>query len=121
VPSISTLVRFITRTICDSSHDRCKSEASELLHADYLDLDYDSISHTLVLKAFWAKSFLPSGVWREKHILPPGEHALEVGVLTNEKADEEEELKYSGFLTQVGKAGKPCMCQGLTLTLFAFH
>ena len=51
---------------------------------------------------------MSDGVWREKHILPEGEHALEVGILTNEKPDEEEELKYSGFLTQVGKDAKPC-------------
>jgi hypothetical protein len=110
VPSIDNFVNYLTRVICGPTADRCKSEARELLDADYLDIDWDSISHTLVLKAFWSKSFLPSGVWQEKHILPNGDHALEVGVLTNETPEEVEELKYSGFLTQVGKDSKFCMC-----------
>ena len=111
VPTIKNLVNYISRVICEPTADRCKSEAGELLDADYLDIDWDSISHTLVLKAFWSKSHMQGGVWREKHNLPQGEHALEVGVLVNEKADEEEELKYSGFLTQVGKDDKPCEYQ----------
>lgn len=109
LPSIDGLVHYISRVICHSSHDRCKSDAQELSDADYFDADWDSISHTLILKAFWSKSPFSEGVWREKHNLPqPGEHALEVGVLSNEKPEEDEELKYSGALTQVGKDSKPC-------------
>lgn len=110
VPSLENFVNYLARVICGPTADRCKSDARELLDADYLDIDWDSISHTLVLKAFSSKSFLESGVWQEKHILPIGDHALEVGVLSNEMPEEVEELKYSGFLTQVGKDAKFCTC-----------
>jgi hypothetical protein len=109
VPNIEDLVHYMVHKICSLSSDDCKIQSQELLQADYFDFDYDSISHALVLKAFWSKSHLPTRQWTETYHLPSSDGALEVGVLMNENPDEAEELKYSGFLTQVGKDLQSCM------------
>jgi hypothetical protein len=103
-------VHSIVFNLCAPSSDECRLKALELILAGYVDADYDSISHTLTLKAFWSKSAHLDGRWKETHHLPASDGALEVGVLINEKPDEDEELKYSGFLTQVGKDSSPCTC-----------
>jgi hypothetical protein len=122
VPTIEDIVHYIVHKICPQSSDDCKIKAQELLLADYVDADYDSISHALVLKAFWSKSHLPNQQWIETHHLPSKSDgsALEVGVLTNEKPDDVEELKYSGFLTQVGKDRAPCTFFPLLLSCFFY-
>ncbi|KIW00708.1 uncharacterized protein PV09_07694 [Verruconis gallopava] len=106
VASLQPLVDRLVREVCPTSDDfGCKSLAQGLLTADYVDLDYNSISHALILKAFWSTS--PDSAWDETHHLSSRDGALEVGVLSNEKPDEDEELKYSGVLTQVGKDKEP--------------
>lgn len=107
VPSIENLVTYLDQNICTTSDTACTARAQQLLSADYIDTDYDSISHALVLKAFWSKPHQMNSEWNELH-LPSENGAMEVGVLINEKPDEDEELRYSGFLTQVGKDRHPC-------------
>ena len=70
-------------------------------------MDYDSISHALTIKAFWMRSSIGDGSWSEKHRKSAND-TIEVGVLMNENPDEPEELRYSGWLTVLGKDKKPC-------------
>lgn len=108
ITTLNTFVQYVTSSICLPSSDDCKSRVQEVLRADYLDLDYDSISHTLILKAFWSRPEPLKKQWYETHHLLASDSAVEVGVLLNENPDEAEELKYSGFLTQIGKDSQAC-------------
>ena len=72
-----------------------------------MDMDYDSISHSVVFKAFWARPPIADGMWHDTHRKASND-TIEVGVLMNEKPDEPEELRYSGWLTVIGKDKKPC-------------
>lgn len=78
---------------------------SSLLTANYLDIDYDAISHALLITAFWEKA--PKGdAWNER-IENAGNDRVEVGVLNREKADEKEEVGLGGWLTVIGQNDKP--------------
>lgn len=83
--------------------------------ADSFDMDWDSISGAINFKAYWSGARGKEG-WKDTHSLQDrtksgSKGSLEVGVLMNEitaKGDEEE-LKFSGVLVQIGKddhAGK---------------
>ncbi|KAF2430467.1 PIG-X-domain-containing protein [Tothia fuscella] len=111
--STDNLVAYIGQTTCSEHNYECKLRVHDLLTADYIDGDYDSISHAVNLRAYWSQSHLTDKLWWETHHIPAN-GSLEVGVLINETPDEEEELRYSGFLTQVGDDDKP------SPTLFSF-
>jgi hypothetical protein len=99
-------VAYIYVKICAQDVD-CQQQALSLASADYVDADYDSISHSLVLRAFWSRSGADDGKWHGMH--RKGERdTVEVGILMNEKPSELEELKYSGVLTVIGQDKKPC-------------
>lgn len=69
-------------------------------------MDFDTISHALILNAFWARK--PSvDSWSETISLRQKDETIEVGILTNEKAVDAEDLAFSGFLTVLGKDTKP--------------
>lgn len=80
-----------------------------LRDAEYIDLDFDTISHALTISSFWSSrtSALAISTSGPKD-------RLEIGVLSNEKPIELEELNLAGFLTVVGEDTKP------SPTLFAF-
>lgn len=80
-----------------------------LRDADYIDFDFDTISHTLTISSFWA-----SQTWDISIANDDPKDRLEVGILSNEKPIELEELNLAGFLTVVGEDTKP------SPTLFAF-
>jgi hypothetical protein len=109
VPTILDLSIWIQREICGEQSYPCRLRAHDLKQADSLDIDYDAVSQKLVIKAVWTYSKAEDQKWYETHLLgsKPGD-TLEVGVLMNEIPEEAEELRYSGFLTQVGKDTKPC-------------
>jgi hypothetical protein len=94
--------------ICGEDQYPCRLRAHDLQWADYLDIDYDAVSHAFVLRAFWSQSRADDAKWYETHLKGiKSSDTLEVGVLMNEISEEEEELRYSGFLTQVGRDKKP--------------
>jgi hypothetical protein len=77
-----------------------------LASATYLDIDYDAISHAVVLNAFWNKSPRGPG-WTEVIALPGKEETIEVGVLNHEPNPDPEDIAFSGFLTVLGQDDKP--------------
>jgi len=107
VASIDGVIIYIQQKICDPEDVRCQFRALDLATAEYVDMDYDSISHALTIKAFWTRSSIGDGTWSEKHHKGSND-TIEVGVLMNENPDEPEELRYSGWLTVVGKDKRPC-------------
>jgi PIG-X / PBN1 len=108
LPSLSELSLYIQKTICGEDGIPCRMRADDLQQADVFDIDYDALSQSLTLKAIWTKGNGDDGKWYETHLKGSGtSDTLEVGVLINEPPLEEEELRYSGFLTQVGKDSTP--------------
>lgn len=106
LPSLDELVTYIQHKICLASDSDCQAKAASLAAATYLDVDYDSISHTLVVKLFRHQP--PAlGSWNEKFVKSGASSKVEVGVLTNEKAIELEDLSLGGFLTVIGKDTTP--------------
>ncbi|KAK5017200.1 protease B nonderepressible form [Cryomyces antarcticus] len=112
--SLHDLVGYIQQKICPSLDHPCQDQAASLLSATYLDVDFDSISHALVLNAFWVTSPDRSGAWTETIQLEGDDDTIEVGVLGNEMPTEPEELSLSGFLTVIGEDDRP------GATLFSF-
>jgi hypothetical protein len=83
-----------------------------------LDIDYDSISHVLILNGFWSHAPNPSG-WIERiQKDEAGTDKVEVGVLQHEPSTDPEELKLGGFLTVVGEDDKPSLLLDLQSLLF---
>lgn len=105
LPSLKELVTYIQQKVCGQD-DSCKVKANALNHADYLDMDYDTISQSLVLNAFWHVS-PHSDTWEDKISIRQGSTKVEVGVLANEKPTQPEELSLGGFLAILGEDAKP--------------
>ena len=83
----------------------CTSKAKGLLYADYFDFDFDAISQSVTLSAFWHKS--PSTeTWTESIDNRKGSIKVELGVLANEKPTQPEELSLGGFLAVIGEDKK---------------
>lgn len=102
LPSLEQLVDSIERTACEQRNDStCLDNAHSLLSADSLDINYDSISHTLTLTGLWTNP--PSGGWTEVVQKPiSGTDQVEFGLLSGDKAVDLEDLKMGGLLAVVG-------------------
>ena len=84
----------------------CSVDAASLDQVDSLDVDYDAISQSLVLRLFWSKPPETSG-WTAEFDRGNARHRIEVGVLANEKPTQPEEISVGGLLTVVGKDSEP--------------
>ncbi|KAI4123681.1 MAG: hypothetical protein LQ347_006059, partial [Umbilicaria vellea] len=113
LPSLAELKSYVQQKICSASDLSCHAKAVALHSADYLDIDYDAISQSLVLSVFRHAS-PSSGIWDETLRKVVGSANIEVGILANEKPTEPERLSLGGFLTVIGEDTKP------TPTLFSF-
>ena len=113
LPSLDELVVYIQHEICPPSSSSCAKDAARLDNADSLDLDYDSISHSLRITAYWSRP-ANSNTWAESITSSSSSEALEVGVLSVEQATDPFEISLSGFLTVVGEDDRPAP------TLFSF-
>ena len=105
LPSLKDLETYIRQKICPRSDNTCNSRATSLRHAAYIDIDYDAISQSLVLTAFYASSETPGG-WDEKISRYGPAAKLEVGILAPETPRQPEELSLGGFLINVGEDTK---------------
>lgn len=108
LPSLTDFTTYLLEKICPGLHETCKHKADALRSADYIDIDYDAISQSLVLSAFWNIPPL-SGVWNEQVDTIEGSVQVEVGVLANEKPTQPEELSLGGFLAVIGEDSKTSM------------
>ncbi|KAJ9256998.1 hypothetical protein DTO195F2_5677 [Paecilomyces variotii] len=107
LPSISELVTYIQQKLCPSSDAECQNHASSLLSADYLDIDYDRISHALTVSAYWAKSPEGKGWITDVGKGELGMEKIEVGLLSSQPATEPEELSVAGLLAVIGEDDHP--------------
>lgn len=121
LPFPDPLVYYIQDNICakvprgsDASGD-CIDLASSL-HADSIDISYDSISRALTVSAVSSRTPAEQG-WTKRIAKPDGNgnggregiDQVEVGLLTTEKAADEEDIKMGGLLAVVGRDDKLSM------------
>jgi len=121
--SLSNLVAYIQRHVCVPSDISCLHTASLLNIVDALDFDYDSISHALLVTAFWSKppavfydpigEFTTYDAWNIDIKAESGDK-VEVGILSSSPPTDAHDLQLSGFLTVVGEDDHP------KATLFSF-
>jgi len=116
LPSLQHLAGYFRDSICKSTSRECKEVASSLLSASYLDIDYDTISHAVVLNAYWSES--PKGAsWAETITLPSKDQIIEIGVLNHERNPDPEDIGFGGFLTVLGEDEAPSTLPYLPLLL----
>jgi hypothetical protein len=110
LPDLGHLVEYFAYDVCPKLSESlsCRQLSSELMSADYVDIDYDTISHAIVLRAFTTQPPLVMG-WSERTKKYSGMGSVEVGVLSIETQDpdEPESIKLGGFLTVVGQDAEP--------------
>ena len=94
----STLVAYV-KGFC--TNPSCQQRVEKASDAAYIDLDFDTASHTVTITAFWEPQTWDAGILK---INP--QDRLEVGILSNEKPVRLEELNMAGFLTVVGEDDK---------------
>ena len=100
------MVTYVEQKICPSLGEACYIKAGLLKSADYLDVDFDTISQALTLITFQHRP-QNLGLWNEQINNHGGTTRVEVGVLANETPREPEELSLGGFLTIIGEDDKP--------------
>ncbi|EXJ83886.1 hypothetical protein A1O1_07515 [Capronia coronata CBS 617.96] len=121
--SLRPLAAYLQRNVCTPSDLVCLHTATLLNIADSVDLDYDSISHTLTLTVMWSRQpdiiydpigeFTTLDAWN-LDIEQKGSDKVEVGILSPGPGLEPSDLQLSGFLTVVGEDDHP------KATLFSF-
>lgn len=113
LPSIKHLAAYLQRTVCTPSDLVCLHTTSLLNLADSVDVDYDSISHTLTLTAMWSRQpeviydpigeFTTLDAWNLDIELHRPSDKVEVGILSPAPVTDPSDLQLSGFLTVVGE------------------
>lgn len=94
---------------CPGDHPFCHPRTIALQEADSIDIDFDAISHALVITVVWHPQ-----QWNLDLSKTGAQDRLEVGILSNEQPIALEELSLAGFLTVVGEDTEP------SPTLFSF-
>ena len=117
LPSLKPFVAYLQRNFCPRSDVRCIHSVSLLNVANYLDIDYDSISHALTLSAFWSRPpsvfFDPTDEttvydrWKIDARRTSQNDRVEVGILSSTQASDPHDVQLSGFLTVLGEDDEP--------------
>ncbi|KAF2115062.1 PIG-X [Lophiotrema nucula] len=102
VPNLSNFVSYVQKKLCPPAPSSCKLGAASLSSASYLDIDYDTISHAVIVNAFWSEA-----TWKETISLTKKEETIEVGVLNHESRPDPEDIGFGGFLTVLGNDDEP--------------
>jgi len=109
--SITDLAGYMANKLCIATDNNvCSNELERFIYSTQVDIDYDSISHALTITMLLPSKFMSLDVTRPPNL----QSRLEVGILSNEKPIEIEELSLGGFLTVIGEDMKP------SPTLFSF-
>ncbi|RYN53689.1 hypothetical protein AA0118_g9417 [Alternaria tenuissima] len=87
--------------------DRCRKVVTDFFESDYIDIDYDTISRSVVLTAGRAQAIEGDKPWVETIDLPTKDATVEIGVLTLEGNADPEDIQFGGFLTVLGQDEKP--------------
>lgn len=110
LPSIDQFAEYLQNNACRADDSKCAERVSALASADSVAIDYDATSQTTMLSVFW--SHPPSGAagWTEDITTKLGKteklEKVEVGVLSNERATDAEDVSLGGFLAVVGQDSK---------------
>ena len=94
--------RFISRILqglCDQGSPDCPQALQGVSTAHLLDLDYDTISSTLVVRTFWQTQTHGD---TSRNVFD-GHQTIELGVFDAQEPDAPEEHKLSGWLTVLGE------------------
>ena len=117
IPSVHELATYVQQKICPQYGEACLSRTEGLDRADYIDIDFDTISQSLTISTFHKGAPDLSDGWSEHIHNYRGGAKVEVGVLSNEQPIEPEELSLSGDLIVLGEDEKlgmhlwiPCPC-----------
>lgn len=112
LPSLRESIPWIQREVCGDSEEQyaCRLHAAGLKRASSLDMDYDAVSQKIEVKALWTQgNGADDEKWYETQLKGQNEgDSMEIGVLMPETPLEPEELRFSGWLTQLNKDKKPC-------------
>lgn len=116
LPSLQQLVRWIETNICSVTDAVCGHDAALLALADYLDIDYDSIGHALIITAYWSKppseTIDPLGQWAAYDrwniaVNAPLNDRVEIGILNSAPLEEPAQIQLEGYLVVVGDDEQP--------------
>ena len=106
LPSLADVSIYFQRQVCPQLGEKCHNTAVSISHADYLDIDFDTIAQKFTITIYQYKP--PNAESWYDHISNSGrKHIVEVGVLAIEPTQEIEEQTLGGFLTIVGENERP--------------
>jgi hypothetical protein len=106
------------RAFCGENGNRyCEILVNRFVTSNYLDVDYDTISRSVVLTAGWAQTPEGDQGWAERIRLPKKDATVEIGVLTLEGNADPEDIQFGGFLTVLGQDERPSMSIQFTTLL----
>ncbi len=108
LPDLKDFGTYIREKICPALGDECSAIVTSVESADYVDIDYDTVSHSLTVRIYRSGAPLHPA-WTEKISLRDNTSSVEVGILASEKSTqpEPEMLALGGFLTVLGEDTKP--------------
>ncbi|EED18213.1 conserved hypothetical protein [Talaromyces stipitatus ATCC 10500] len=106
LPSIDRFVQFIRHSVCDLTDVQCADIISSLSSADSIAIDYDATADTITLSAFWSQPLSDVARWTEDINVVGSSGKVEVGLLSNEKSIDAEDLTLGGYLAVVGQDSK---------------
>jgi hypothetical protein len=105
LPSIDRFVAFLRHSICDLTNIQCADSISYVSLADSVAIDYDATADTITLSTFWSQPH-SEAAWTEDIGVIGSSGKVEVGILSNEKAIDAEDLTLGGYLAVVGQDSK---------------
>lgn len=109
LPSIDHFVAFLRSIACDLADVQCADSISYASLADSVAIDYDATTDTVTLSTFWSQPH-SEAAWTEDVGIVGSSVKVEVGILSNEKAIDPEDLSLGGYLAVVGQDTKLSTC-----------
>jgi hypothetical protein len=116
VPSLRNLAQNMRERFY-RDNDIFEKLADEVDAADYVDLDYDATTQTVVFTFQSTKTFVEPGSWTETINLPDKESTIEIGVLSHEFNSDPEDIQFGGVLTVLGRDDEPSKLIHFMITL----
>ena len=106
LPSLRTLQEYLLHKVCTvDTTGQCVQKVKPLKHADYIDIDFDSVSQAVNLRILRSKP--PSTKFWQERISQTGDSRVEVGLLAAEVSREPEKQSFRGLLAVLGEDSKP--------------
>ncbi|KAL9602596.1 MAG: hypothetical protein Q9219_001740 [cf. Caloplaca sp. 3 TL-2023] len=106
LPSLADIAFYVKQIVCSTADPLCRKRLERLQRAGYVDIDYDGISHNLVLTFFNHKP-TDSEHWNDIINIYQKSAKAEVGILAPEKATEQVELSLGGVLVDLSEDQGP--------------